>query len=191
MPGRFAYGKWETAEGNTKRQNAAKMQKQCATGKCQRALCSGTFMRKRVVAVEALRVAKHVLVERFAHGRAGCTTGDAAKESAHQGAGHAAEQYASRAGKRAERCAGFRTGKRCSGTTGSAGGCADCAAGPFANVAGFEAGRAALGTGCHLKNRLVDGERRAGVWLLPLSATESRETGSPVDAVTVRNTEPE
>lgn len=67
-------------------------------------------MGKREVAVEALRVAKHVLVKRFADGRTGCATCDAAKQATHQGASHAAEQYAGRAGECADCCASFRAG---------------------------------------------------------------------------------
>ncbi len=67
-------------------------------------------MRKRVVTVQALRIFKHVLVKRFADGCTGCATGYAAKQSTHQGAGHAAEQYARRAGERTDRGARFRAG---------------------------------------------------------------------------------
>lgn len=63
-----------------------------------------------MVAVEALRSAKHFLVKRFADGRTGCTTSDAAKQSAQQGAGHAAEQDAGRASECADRSASFRAG---------------------------------------------------------------------------------
>jgi hypothetical protein len=101
---------------------------------------------EHMTAMTALEIAEDFFVDDIADFRAGHGAGGPTEQTAEDGTGQTAEQYAGRTTDCANGCTGLRAGERATGTGGGTTDCADRAANPSGSVKAINVAGIADGT---------------------------------------------